>query len=599
MTKSVGWSNDDDIVRLAAENPAELNDRVRQFLKNLFPKHCAENINDTLNNEEILKNLNEFHTLIERISSREECFEFFDYTLDLIAGHSIIRQIFLQSSFGNVRYKLIQLFYLLCTIRIDHCKQIENIVDFILSSYHATLSLEDQTLIQLLSLLESNGLNMQRYHPFIWGESGAQFYAAKHTQKLPFLRSPNIDEIFQNFNNSRYLTNSIACFPIDVAIDDDLVVILDGIEQWDRYDPRFILPMFYHFLSVQSIVKYHKFISYGCLSYTITALSSYCQQIRNIAYRILALFYHHLNCARYPEDRQLWIGLIDFIRSGMSDENQRIECSHSVMFARIIEILLNPTCLLFPTIRNFLIHSQSKPMNYRSIPIGLYSACISNMNGTNPISYMLHQKFILNWMIDSLRTDQDVQMWHKRKAITDMLTYYNSSSLCPMENKPLIMKLLQTLAKLNEGVRILCQECSIFTWINHQLIVQPPYDSLINNSSSSSSLNKDSLFRLLTTIWNTVYLEDRQRRQQNQTNDDKQTNILYESFYFELIMLLGKIIYKVNDSKRIETYVNICYKILKHLPNDNCQQQRQLIKTIISCNLPIHLETILLSTTKH
>lgn len=587
MAELIDWTDNEDIVRLATENSEILNEHLKKFLKNLFPKQN----NNVPTNEEILKSLNQFHTLIEQISDRKECYEFLDYTLDLIAGHSVVRDIFLQSSCGAIRYKLIQLFYSLCVIRIDHCKVIENIVDFILSSYHATLSLEDQTLIQLLYVLESNGFNMQKYHPFIWGESGAQFYAAKHSQKLPFLRSPNIDEIFQNFNG-RYFTNSISCFPIDVAIDDETVPILEGIEYCDRYDPRFILPMFYHFLSVQSIVKYHKFITYGCLAYTISALSSYCIRIRNIAYRILARFHHHLNCAKYPEDRQLWIGLIDFIRSGMIEENQRIECSHTVMFARIIEILLNPTCLLFPTIRNFLIHSQSKPMNYRSIPFSLYTACISNMDGTNPISYMLHQKFIINWMIHSLRTDCDVRMWHKRQTITDMLTYYNSP-LCPIDNRPLIMRLLQTIAKLVEGIKILCQECAIFAWINHQLIIEPHY-----GSSSTSSLNKDALYRLLINIWHTAYMEYRRQNKQQREKPGQyhHHHIFYESFCFELIMMMSKIIYKVNDPERIDTFVNICHKSLKHLPS-NCKQQQQqrqkLIKTIVCCNLPINLETLL------
>lgn len=409
---------------------------------------------------------------------------------------------------------------------------------------------------------------MQKYHPFIFGNNAAVFYVAKQNQKLPFLYTPKIDELFKNFNQ-KYLQNSLNCYPIEIEMNDRPANIIEQIDNIDRYDPRFILPMFYHFLSVQFIVKYHKFISYGCFSYVIASLSSYCEQTREISYRILARFYNHLECANYPEDRLLWISLMDFIRSGMEKQNQRLECVYTVFLVKVIEILLNPSSYLFPTVRNYLIHSQLKPLNYKRIP-QLYKTCLFEIPKTNPVSYTLHQKFVITWFNDSLRTEKDIKIWNSKNAFNDMLTYYNSS-LCSSENRLLIMKLLIQTAKLSKGVEVFCKKCAIFSWINHQLSVMPIYDP-------ANVASKTSLFKLVVTIWNTAY-------EYFQNNSNKEQFIYYESFSFELIMTLSKIVYRSNDTQIIQTYTNICHTILENTKNI---QDCKIIKALICSNLPVN-----------
>lgn len=419
-----------------------------------------------------------------------------------------------------------------------------------------------------MSLLEINGFKLQKYHPFIFGNNAATFYSAKQAQKLPFLYTPKIDELFKNFNQ-KYLQNSLKCYPIEIEMNDRPVNIIKKLENIDRYDPRFILPMFYHFLNVQFIVKYHKFISYGCFSYVIASLSSYCERTREISYRILARFYNHLECANYPEDRLLWISLIDFLRSGMDQENQRIECVYTVFLVKVIEILLNPTSYLFPTVRNYLIYSQLKPFNYKHIP-QLYKTCLFDIPKTNPVSYTLHQKFVITWINDSLRTEKDIKIWNSRNAFNDMLTYYNSS-LCSPENRLLIMKLLTKTVKFPKGVELFCKKCAIFSWINHQLSVMPIYDQ-------GNVASKTSLFKLVTTLWNTIY-------DNLKNKSEKESFIYYKSFSFELIMTLSKIVYRSNDGEIIRTYTNICKTILENMENN---QDCKIIKALICSNIPIN-----------
>ncbi|UXI14977.1 hypothetical protein NH340_JMT00920 [Sarcoptes scabiei] len=580
---------------LIDNNISVFENSIRKFLKSSFQKKRkrividndpdGDTIEEFTFDEKIYVELQKFLLFIQSVLNDERFTSILNLTLDLIIGHSIIRSVFLhpQHFDSELRLKLIELFETIASNQIEHCKTHTNLIDFILSLYHATLSREDQILLRLLSRFEKSNFGWFYNQPLIWGENGISFYAAKHSKKLPFLERPRIDQIFQGFESSKAFRMSLSCFPINISLEKPFEVIED-IDLPNRLDPRFMVPMLFHFVSVPSMPKYHKFINHGCLSYVIAALSSECILTRKLAYGILARFYSLLENSAYPQDRQLWIDLIDFIRSGLFEANQRIDCCHTVLFVRIIEILLNPTSLLFPTIRNYLIHNQSKPYSYQHIP-SIYQTCWREIPGSNRIAVLKHQKFIINWITDSLRMKTDVKIWNRRFVFSEMMIFH-SSPICSNEIRLLILRMLQILAAKPEGAKILCTQLSIFAWINHQLCIQPHY------GFEENTIPKDSLYRLVMTLWRTVYNQRKEiERDPKQQSEKSSLFDFYSRFSFESIQILSKIIFKVSDPQRINEFVRVCRKTLKRITDEH---QIKLIKALILLNLPKNLQTLII-----
>lgn len=415
-----------------------------------------------------------------------------------------------------------------------------------------------------MSRIELAGHNLERHRPFIWGANGAKFYEAKHAQKLAFLTLPTIDEIFNNFNDSR-LTYSLAKFPIEIELGGEgapTEVITTDYRPKEQYDPRFLLPLFYHFMSADSIVKGHKFIAYGGLSYTIAALSSLCPRMRSVAYQTLARFYAHLDAANYPKERALWLGLIDHIRSGLVQPNQRLESVHTVYFVNVIEILHRPLSTVFATVRSHLLASQSEPYNYRSIP-SLYTNCLNNVVTVGAANYARFQKFSLLAIYNSLRTDRDVRLLNHHRLFADVLTFFGSP-LCAEECRPLIIKLLTKAAKLYEGLKILCFDYSIMAWVKEQLQSMLTVDDENDNKESVDTIKK-ALCRLVDTLLNTAVANHRQHRQ-------GEPYVLYRGFVFEAIDLIGRITFDFDDDQMNQQYRIMVSEAMKMTDDRDLQQ---------------------------
>lgn len=125
---------------------------LKKYLKNLFKFNLVADEELFSNDEALFNKIDQLYLLIESICYNKKCIYFLQYTFDLISGHSIIREIFLKQEYRQtkLRQRLIQLFCLLCSNCLDYCKDTENFVDLILSTYDATLSIEGKFFLQLI-----------------------------------------------------------------------------------------------------------------------------------------------------------------------------------------------------------------------------------------------------------------------------------------------------------------------------------------------------------------------------------------------------------------------------------------------------------------
>jgi len=209
-----------------------------------------------------------------------------------------------------------------------------------------------------------------------------------------------------------------------------------------------------------------------------------------------------------------------------------------------------------------------------------------HVTASNVNIYSAFQKFVISWISDSLRTANNVRLCHRKGVFSDMLVLYNSP-LCSSDNKSLIMKLLINLSQLYEGVKVLCFDCAIFSWIKHLLIIVPCIDI-------SEETSKSELYKLIISIWETAFAEFCIKKQNEELateqEESKEVFIFYKSFGFELIDVLSRILYKTTDKNQIDKFVEICSHILSNntdtLINFN-------IRMNICSNLPYRLASML------
>src|SRR5699024_2603306 len=132
-----------------------------------------------------------------------------------------------------------------------------------------------------------------------------------------------------------------------------------------------------------------------------------------------------------------------------------------------------------------------------------------------------------------------------------------------------------------EGLKVLCFDCAIFSWMKHQLMVVPQ----INYQNAAP---KDQLYRLVLTIWKRAF---EMHQAKLESEESSLPYIFYKSFSFEVIDVMSRIVYKANERFRIDAFTDICHKATQY----SDEPMKSLINQTILQNLPKNLTTLSLS----
>lgn len=526
----------------------------QKLVKKTLKISLNENLIETEMSSKLLQIL---INLINKLTPNERSLE---TTFDLICGHSMFNNILIDENYINSQLKshLVSILCLIYEKDNNLCKDKNQMIELLLSAYNSSMTKTDQQLLRLLSLMEKNGCNLYKYLPFLWGINGAIHYSIKIKDKSTLLKEPKMEEIFSAINENK-LKFSLSNFVIDLNLNP--IEIIDIRSAESQYDPRFLLPLFYHLLSSQSIVKCHKFVSFGALSYTIVCLSSSCHRMRALAYCVLSRFYEHLESATFPRDRFLWIALLDYIRSGITSDNIRLKSLIAVFIVRIIDILLHPNDKLYANVRQFFV---SRP----TLQLNVLPAFYDLINSPDFENHKRFQRFIISWICDGLRTEEDIKLCLKRNVFNEMLTYFDSP-LSDDQNQVLILTLLGRTCALYLGAKVLCTENALFCWLKQTILN-------INNNSNASILIQE-FYQIVCIIWETI-----SNRHLAQNEDNSQTQYLfYPSFCYEIIDIFKVIVNISPESDKLLKYSEVCKFIFKNYP-----KFLPLLSSLVIENLP-------------
>lgn len=269
---------------------------------------------------------------------------------EMVTSHSEFLNVMLSYHSTDIKSRLIEFLYTLM-LKNKSVMKTQQLPVF-LSAYHATRNPSDRLIVAILYHYETNGLPVNEYKPYVFGDSAANFYAVRKNRSSSLWSHPTPNQVLNLFDKE-VIQRTVRNFPvtqkfeynydlkknIGVArnIKDSLRSILDemladgvfkpsvtkdneaavrglfvkgkyepvlsefvGVDllgtsnldnDEDIYDPMFLFPLLSHLLAPGSVASCFKLLRSGLLSVPVIALSSHCPMMRAVAYHVLHRFF--------------------------------------------------------------------------------------------------------------------------------------------------------------------------------------------------------------------------------------------------------------------------------------------------------------------
>ncbi|XP_028041057.1 uncharacterized protein LOC114251071 [Bombyx mandarina] len=296
---------------------------------------------------------------------------------DMVTSHSEFLNVMLSHHSTAIKSRLIYFLYVLITKKKSVMK-IQQIPVY-LSAYHATRSPCDRLILSILNYFETNGLPVNEYKPYVWGESAANYYAVRKNRSASLWAHPTPNQVLNLFEKE-IIERTIKKFPVTQKMDyhyelpssldvddanssvrniiDDFFkkTVLESVQIKDTegavnsllikgkfeelvetmkrrdvvatshqdddesiYDPLFVFPLLSHLLAPGSVASCFKMLRTGLLSVPVVALSSLCSLTRAAAYHVLHRFYLLLETeTRHRNDKLFLNDFINTLRKSLA-----------------------------------------------------------------------------------------------------------------------------------------------------------------------------------------------------------------------------------------------------------------------------------------
>lgn len=324
----------------------------KQVLKQSI--QLCENQGDDEFNAESLKLLAYlFDKLYENGSENADAGQYFE----MIFSHSKFLEIVLSHSveFSKVKAKV---FHLLLILAKRNQKALnEKQVPILLGAYGAKLTTSDRYILALLQFYEEADVNVNKYRPFIWGESAIAFYSLKDEeakaklthqetsvgQVMSLIDFQISDYTLKNFpvwrklNTLKQLPETVFTNPEDdlfnfgsnsleklvevgkqINVEDlKLCPKRDAIFE-DCYDPSFLIPLMAMSFAPDVYSQPVRPVQNGLLSIVFAALSSLDKNMRLAAGCVQIRYRAHFEASKFFE-KPIWTQGYDNIQSGLED----------------------------------------------------------------------------------------------------------------------------------------------------------------------------------------------------------------------------------------------------------------------------------------
>lgn len=285
-------------------------------------------------------------------------------------------------------------------------------------------------------------------------------------------KEPSFKEIFASFDRFK-LIQTIYNFPRDLMLNSRKKVknqltrgekdfLFSEVNRSSLLDPRFILVELWHLVSESVVINCQDFIHSKALALVIASLSSNHESIRSLSYSILQRFYRQLESSStlYME-APYWLWFIDSIRAYLIVKaNHQLSSLLSVFLVCSLDILTDPSNVLFSTIRSFLTENFAK----------LNSKVVANklkllLHSTDVLHFRNHFNFATKVMRFGLINEDDLKALNSHQMFDWVMLLTHSRATTKDEILSLLQIIKSAVSISQFSVNFLCSQCNLLNFI--------------------------------------------------------------------------------------------------------------------------------------
>lgn len=426
---------------------------------------------------------------------------------DMIFTHSKFYDIILTKNHESmVKTQILHLLYVLAKKSPSSLN--EKQVPFILGSYQARLSNSDRYALALLNLFEYYDCGLQKYRPFIWGESAVAFYALRveDSERAKLTQQETSIEQVMSLVDRQICEYTIDNFPIwrkldtlqqmpDVDFENPFIKAwLFGANALERkvemgskdiseqelrlcpkrkdvfekcYDPAFFVPLMSMCFAPESYSHPARPVQNGLLAVTFSALSSQDKDMRLAAGCVQLRYRNHFENRTFFE-KPLWLQTYENIQSGLNDLRNswmkhksnkgtpRVPYISGLFVSKTFNLTTDPTHLLYKQLTMYLRLKSS--FNFQCIPefnVLFYSP---------EVEHEEFRKFIVDVIRNGVKSSSDLFLLVSTNTFKVLMGFYGST-MSSLELNLLILSVFSTCVKIPASSKIMIEHIGIISWL--------------------------------------------------------------------------------------------------------------------------------------
>ncbi|CAM4797005.1 unnamed protein product [Rotaria magnacalcarata] len=355
----------------------------------------------------------------------------------------------------------------------------------LLSIYNPTLSKNDQHTLACMYTYEKHGYSMKS--AFVWGEAALKLYSTTTDVKSVLSQASKLDQVM-NLLDDKMMMKSILSYPVTRRLRTiEPNVYQDGDQ---IYDPVYLIPVFYHSLGPECVVKCQQFVEKHCLAYCLMALSSRCGLLRAVVYNCLARFEQHLVSQRFYCKEQL-LTMFTLLKQSIKKSNLKLAPIVALFLSKLVDLFTHPESKIYRTITRFLL--KQPYIDLVHIPL------FGELFHSSTVEYKYERGWILNLLKHGIKDTIDYTLCTKAYVFKTLMAFYDCS-LCDDSIKLEILNVFYSTSKIQDMLMSLLFDYGFLLWL--QVIVK-------NCSSESLMLLSGIIQNIglrLTSIDNQVQL---------------------------------------------------------------------------------------------